>query len=72
MAFLNAPKVYSLLPKTPQKSKNVKEFNKKLKGPLIITKYNFIHLEYTRLITLCDQIKGLSLDDSYKQLKWHR
>lgn len=32
----------------------------------------FLHVEYTRFITLCDQVKGLSLDSALLQLRWHR
>ncbi|KAJ3189220.1 hypothetical protein HDU85_002845 [Gaertneriomyces sp. JEL0708] len=35
-------------------------------------KRNVLHVEHTRFLTLCDQIKGLSLDQALLQLRWHR
>ncbi len=32
----------------------------------------FLHVEYTRFITLCDQVKGLNLEAALLQLDWHR
>jgi hypothetical protein len=34
--------------------------------------YQVLHVEYTRFITLMDQVKGLSLDDALVQLRFHR
>ncbi|KND01241.1 uncharacterized protein SPPG_04332 [Spizellomyces punctatus DAOM BR117] len=33
---------------------------------------NFLHTEYTRFVTLCDQVKGLTLDQALLQIRWLR
>ncbi|KAJ3059968.1 hypothetical protein HK102_009734, partial [Quaeritorhiza haematococci] len=35
-------------------------------------KSNVVHVEYTRFISLCDQVKGLTLEKAFLQLRWHR
>ncbi|KAJ3157460.1 Rab geranylgeranyltransferase [Geranomyces michiganensis] len=46
---------------------------KKDGGPRILTfRRNVLHTEYTRFLTLCDQVKGLSLDQALLQIKWLR
>ncbi|KAJ3300006.1 hypothetical protein HK104_005260 [Borealophlyctis nickersoniae] len=39
---------------------------------LILFRRNYLHVEYTRFITLCDQVKGLTLDQAFLQIKWFR
>ncbi|KAH6565850.1 hypothetical protein BASA50_000071 [Batrachochytrium salamandrivorans] len=34
--------------------------------------YSFVHVEYTRFIELCSNLKGLSLNDALLQLAWHQ
>ncbi|KAJ3185003.1 hypothetical protein HDU87_002569 [Geranomyces variabilis] len=42
-------------------------------GPRIVTfRRNVLHTEYARFLTLCDQVKGLSLDQALLQIKWLR
>ncbi|KAI8928801.1 hypothetical protein BC831DRAFT_446628 [Entophlyctis helioformis] len=35
-------------------------------------KHSAIHVEYTRFVQVCTDIKGLSLDDALLQLAWHQ
>lgn len=42
-------------------------------GDKIITfKRNYLHTEYTRFLPLCDQVKGLTLDQALLQIRWLR
>ncbi|TPX58054.1 hypothetical protein PhCBS80983_g03406 [Powellomyces hirtus] len=42
-------------------------------GDRIVTfRRNILHTEYTRFLTLCDQVKGLTLDQALLQIKWLR
>ena len=33
--------------------------------------FNYLHVDYTRFIPMCDQLKGLSLNDALLQTKWN-
>ncbi|KAI8812278.1 hypothetical protein BJ742DRAFT_768357 [Cladochytrium replicatum] len=39
---------------------------------IVLFSSHFLHVEYTRFITLCDQVKGLSLEKALLQLRWHQ
>lgn len=60
----------------PQFNHPYRAFIKRLKadgGPKIVKfNQNVVHVEYTRFITLCDQVKGLALSDAIQALKFHR
>ncbi|KAI9101938.1 hypothetical protein DFS34DRAFT_612052 [Phlyctochytrium arcticum] len=42
-------------------------------GDKIVTfQRNFLHTEYTRFLALCDQVKGLTIDQALLQIRWLR
>lgn len=56
--------------------KSFKAFVERLKNDggdkIIFFRKNFIHVEYTRFIALCDQVKGLTLDQALQQIQWNQ
>lgn len=58
---------------TPKWGNGLMERLKMDGGPKILKlSRNYIHIDYTRFIEVCGEVKGLSLDEALLQLSWNR